>query len=298
MEPAAVHIEGFTKRFGARAAVEDLSLEVPRGSVFGLLGRNGAGKSTTIKTMLNLLQPTAGRISVLGLDSVAGSLEVRRRVGYLPESPEYYAWMTVGEIVGFNAAFFRSWDATYAASLLERLDLPRDRKMRELSRGMQAKVGLAMALGSHPELLVLDDPTSGLDAVVRREFLEAVIGDVQAGGGTVFFSTHLIHEMERVADEVAILHQGRLAARAPLEELKRTTRQLRVVFPDSVPEGFSVPGMIRSQVNAHHALITVTGFHEGLPAEILGSGAESVEIIDLSLEEIFVETVKGGSADG
>ncbi len=294
MESAAIEIERFTKRFGRNVAVEDLTLSVPRGSVFGLLGQNGAGKSTTIRTLLNLLQPTAGRLTVLGHDSIAGSVAVRQRVGYLPEQPNYYPWMTVDEVLGFNAAFYDRWDATLAADLMARLELPRDRKLRSLSRGMQAKVGLMLALGSRPDLLILDDPTSGLDAVVRHEFLEAMIANVQAEGGTVFFSTHLLHEMERIADEVAILHEGRLVVRDTLERLKARSRRLRAVFPGVVPERLDLPGLLRVERNAHHATLTVTGFDESTRAALLQTGAESVEVLDLSLEEIFVETVKGG----
>ena len=295
METAAIVIEGFTKRYGARDAVHDLSLQVPAGCIFGLLGRNGAGKSTTIKSLLNLVRPTAGRLRVLGLDSAADSVAIRGRVGYLPEEPCYYPWMTVSEIVAFNAAFYDTWDASLAASLLERLELPRERRLKELSRGTQAKVGLAMALAPRPELLILDDPTSGLDPVVRREFLEAVIANVQAEGGTVFFSTHLLHEMERVADEVAILHEGRLLVRASLETLKKSTRQIRVVYPETVPQTFPLPGLLRVDRNSHQAVLTVSAFDESMPATLRGHGAESVEVIDLSLEEIFVETVKGGA---
>jgi len=294
MEPAAILIEGFTKRYGRNTAVDDLSLSVPRGSVFGLLGRNGAGKSTTIKTLLNLVQPTAGRLTVLGHDSIAGSVALKQRVGYLPEQPDTYPWMTVEELLSFNAAFYDRWDGSLAADLMTRLELPRDRKLRTLSRGMQAKVGLMLALGSRPDLLILDDPTSGLDAVVRHEFLEAMIANVQAEGGTVFFSTHLLHEMERIADEVAILHEGRLMVRDGLEKLKRNTRKLRAVYPGPVPESLTLPGLVRLERNAHHATLTVTGFDESIRAALLGTGAESVEVIDLSLEEIFVETVKGG----
>jgi ABC-2 type transport system ATP-binding protein len=293
MEPAAIVIEHFTKRYGAREAIHDLSLEVPSGTIFGLLGQNGAGKSTTIKTLLNLLQPTAGRLAVLGLDCAADSVAVKQRVGYLPEEPAYYGWMTVAEIIGFNAAFYAKWDAALADSLLTRLELPRERRVRELSRGMQAKVGLAMALASRPELLILDDPTSGLDPVVRHEFLEAMIANVQAEGGTVFFSTHLLHEMERVADEVAILHEGRLRVRASLDDLKSGTRKLRAVYPGAVPQAFPLPNLLRVERNTHQVMLTVTGFDPAMPAALRDAGAESVEVIDLSLEEIFVETVKG-----
>ncbi len=293
MESPAIVIEQFTKRFGRRTAVEELSLEVPRGSIFGFLGQNGAGKTTTIRTLLNLLQPTSGRLQVLGHDSMAESVPLRRRVGYLPEEPSYYPWMTVQEILDFNAPFYPTWDPQLAGDLLARLELPRDRRLRDLSRGMQAKAGLILALAPRPELLILDDPTSGLDPVVRHEFLEAVINNVQAEGGTVFFSTHLLHEMERVADEVAILHHGRLRVRASLEQLKAQVKKIRAVYPDQVPQAFPLPDLLRVDRNTHQVLLTVAAYRPDFPEALRNAGAESVEVIDLSLEEIFVETVKG-----
>ena len=292
----AILIDRFTKSYGTRDAVHDLTLSVPRGSIFGLLGQNGAGKTTTIRTLLNLLQPTSGHLSVLGHDSLAATLDVRRRVGYLPEEPGYYSWMTVDQIIRFNSAFYPSWDATLAARLVKELELPGSRRLKALSRGMQAKVGLVMALAPRPDLLILDDPTSGLDPVVRREFLEAVIANVQAEGGTVFFSTHLLHEMERVADEVAIMHEGRLRLRSSLDDLKRAWKKLRVVYPQSLPDRFPINGMVRSERNHHQAILTVESFDDAMPRALQSAGAESVEVIDLSLEEIFVETVKGGAA--
>jgi len=294
MSSKGIVIENFTKRFGKVVAVDDLSLEVPEGSIFGLLGQNGAGKTTTIQTLLNLLQPTAGRLSVLGFDSVKDSLELRRRVGYLPEEPTYYGWMTVDEIIGFNAAFYPTWDDDLAEKLLEQLGLPRDRKLRDLSRGMQAKVGLVMALGARPEVLILDDPTSGLDAVVRREFLEAMINNVQSEGGTVFFSSHLIHEMERVVDEVALIHEGKLRMRASLEQLKLDFKKIRAVYPGVVPDTFPIDSLVRTELEAHQALLTVSSYDKAMDAALREAGAESTEVLDLSLEEIFVETVKGG----
>ena len=293
MSIPAIRIESFTKRYGKVTAVKDLSLEVPKGSIFGLLGQNGAGKTTTIRTLLNLLQPTEGKLEVLGLDSVRGSLEIRRRIGYLPEEPTYYTWMTVDEIVGFNAAFYPTWDEVLADKLLDDLALPRDRKLGSLSRGMQAKVGLVMALGPRPELLILDDPTSGLDPVVRREFLEAMIANVQSEGGTVFFSTHLLHEMERVADEVAIIHDGTLRLRGSLDSVKMDFKKLRAIYPNVVPETFPFNGIVRIERNAHQALLTVEKYDPAMDEALHGSGAETVEVLDLSLEEIFVETVKG-----
>ncbi|PYQ10254.1 MAG: ABC transporter ATP-binding protein [Acidobacteria bacterium] len=293
MTQSVIVMERFTKHYGDRTAVEELSLQVPAGSVFGFLGQNGAGKTTTIRALLNLIRPTSGRLSVVGLDSVSDSVALRRRVGYLPEQPEYYPWMSVDEILRFNASFYPSWDRDLEKRLVDQLGLPRERKLRELSRGMQAKVGLVLSLGSRPDVLILDDPTSGLDAVVRREFLEAMIANVHAEGGTVFFSTQLLHEVERVADEVAVLHEGRLRLRSNLEELKATYKRLRAVYPDQIPESFPVPGLVRAERNAHYALLTVEGFTPDLPARLAENGAAAVEVLDLSLEEIFIEVVKG-----
>lgn len=296
MSVPAISIHNFTKRYGKVTAVDNLSLDVPKGSIFGLLGQNGAGKTTTIRTMLNLLQPTEGSVEVLGLDSVRDSLDIRKRIGYLPEEPGYYTWMTVDEIIGFNAAFYPTWDHDLADKLLDDLDLPRDRKLGSLSRGMQAKVGLVMALGQRPELLILDDPTAGLDPVVRQEFLEAMISNVQSEGGTVFFSTHLLHEMERVADEVAMIHNGSLRLRGSLEGIKRDFKKLRAVYPNVVPETFPFEGIVRTEVNHHQALLTIAKYDPAMDDALMGNGAESVEVLDLSLEEIFVETVKGDRA--
>ncbi len=295
MSAHAIVIDHFTRRFGSRKAVDDLCLEVPRGSIFGLLGRNGAGKSTTIKTLLNLVQPTSGRLSILGLDSRADSVAVRRRVGYVPEEPAYYAWMTVEEILRFNGSFYPSWDPRLVETLMHRLELPSQGKLRTLSLGTRAKVGLVMALGCRPELLILDDPTSGLDPVVRREFLQTIIETVQGDGGTVFFSSQMLHEMERIADEVAILHEGRLLLRASLEGLKASCKQVRVVYPERVPKSFSLPGLIRIERGAHEAILTMTSYEPGVEQQLLAQGAESARAEDLTLEEIFVETVKGGA---
>lgn len=296
MNEPAIHFEGFTKRYGRRVAVDALSLQVARGRVCGLLGQNGAGKTTTIRCMLDLLRPSAGSITVLGHDSVRDSVRLRSKVGYLPEDPTYYTWMKVAEIVAFNAGFFSSWDQALADTLIDRLELPRQRRMGELSRGMQAKVGLVMALAQRPELLLLDDPTSGLDPLARRDFLEAMIANVQAEGGTVFFSSHLIHELEQFADEVAILHHGRLRLRGSIEKLKSSRKRVRVVYPGPEPPGFVLPGVSVAEAHAHHAVLSVVDFDTAMPAALRAAGAESVEVIDLDLEEIFIDIVKGNGS--
>lgn len=230
-EGCAIRIEGLTVRYRGRPAVDDLSLVVPTGSVFGLLGENGAGKSTTIKSLLGLIAPNAGRLEVLGLAPRKQGEQVRRQVGYVPEAPVLYDWMTVAEI-GWFASGFRpeapggpeGTQSRYAA-LINGFGLPADRKIRALSKGMRAKVGLALALAPDPGLLILDEPTSGLDLLVRREFLESMV-DLAGNGRTVLLSSHQVAEVERVASHVALLHKGKLLLAEPLDELKSRTFRL------------------------------------------------------------------------
>ena len=242
-EPCAIRVEGLTKRYKKRLALDRVGFEVPNGSVFGLLGENGAGKSTTIKSILGLIEPDGGRVETLGLDPSKRGLEVRRRVGYVPEVPGLYDWMTVAEIGWFAAGFHprqpSGWEE-YQRKYLELVkgfDLPTKLKIKALSKGMRAKVGLALALASEPGLLVLDEPTSGLDALVRREFLESMV-DLAGEGRTVFLSSHQIGEVERVASHVALIHQGKLVLAEPLDALKARTFALKFTLgdPNLVPE--------------------------------------------------------------
>ncbi len=216
---AVIRLEHVVKRYGDVLALSDVSLEVPPGVVFALLGENGAGKSTAIRILLGLEEPDAGRAKVLGLDSRRQSLEIRRSVGYVSERPTLYEWMTVDEIGWFTAGFYADGFLPRYRALVQQYQLPPQKKLKALSKGMRAKVALALALGHDPDLLVLDEPTSGLDTLVRREFLESMV-DRAATGKTVFLSSHQIHEVERVADFVAILHGGELVVVERLEQLK------------------------------------------------------------------------------
>ena len=291
--PSAIEIRGLTMNYGPVVAVDGIDLAVAPGSVFGFLGQNGAGKTTTIRALMGLLAPTAGEVRVLGLDPRRDAVGICRRVGYMPERPEIYPWMTVAETFWFNAAFFPRWDAALAESLRRRLELPTDRRIRDLSRGTQAKVALAVALAPRPQMLILDDPTSGLDTLVRYELMEEIIANLQAEGGTVFFSTHLLHEVERVADEVAILHEGRMIARDDLESLKARVKKVRVLVDGDGPvDEQAVDGLLRVETQPHHAVLTVERFSAETPAHLQGNGLTVVEVVDLGLEEIFVELVR------
>jgi len=220
-----------SKHFGRVAALDRVSLTGQPGQVFALLGENGAGKTTAIRILLGLLQPDAGRATVLGMESTLQGEEIRRRVGYVPDRPTLYEWMTVGEIGWFASGFYPSGYLAKYREMVAQYRLPEDRRVRDLSKGMQAKVSLALAMAHEPPLLVLDEPTSGLDPLVRREFLEGMV-DVAATGRTVLLSSHQMNEVERVADVVAILREGTLVLCAPLQELKEQVRELTVTEHD------------------------------------------------------------------
>lgn len=218
MDPV-IKLDNVSCQFGATRAVDQVSFEVPPGVVFALLGENGAGKTTTIRMMLGLQAPGGGSLQVLGRDSGGAGTEIRRQTGYVPEQPALYEWMTVAEIGWFTAGFYPDGFEDHYRKLVKQFELPLDRKIRQLSKGMRAKVSLSLAMAHQPGLLILDEPTSGLDTLVRRQFLESMV-DVAADGHTVFLSSHQIPEVERVADIVAIMHQGRLLVCEPLEQLK------------------------------------------------------------------------------
>lgn len=231
----AITVEHVSKSFGRNRVLDDVSLAVPTGVVFALLGENGAGKSTLIRGLLGYHRFQSGKIRVCGFDPQQQPLDVRRAVGYVSDAPGMYEWMTVAQ-AGWYASGFYFYSNEFLVrydQLIRDFQLPTDAKIRNLSKGMRAKVALSLALAFDPQLLILDEPTSGLDPLVRRSFLESMI-DRAAAGQTVFLSSHQIHEVERVADWVAILHQGRLQVVAPIEELKRDIRLLGYSLRDSL----------------------------------------------------------------
>ena len=188
MAEAVIQTEGFTRRYGSTVAVDGLTLTVDRGQVFGFLGRNGAGKTTTIKTLLGLLRPTSGSVRVLGLDPVADGVELRQRIGYVSETPQLYPWMRVREMVRFTGSFYDRWNDGHIAGLLGQFGLDPERRVKNLSRGMGAQLALVLAMGHEPELLILDEPATGLDVLVRRDFLESIVQVIQQEGRTVMLS--------------------------------------------------------------------------------------------------------------
>ncbi len=287
-----IRVDGVSKRYGKDVALQDVSLEVPPGVVFALLGENGAGKSTVIRILLGLTEPDQGTAEVLNHDSTNEGEAIRRRVGYVPERPTLYDWMSVQEIGWFTAGFYENGYLDRYRDLIGQFALAPEKKLRSLSKGMRAKVSLALALALDPALLVMDEPTSGLDTMVRREFLESMV-DRAAEGKTVLLASHQIHEVERVADMVAIVHEGRLVLVERLDQLKAEVREVIVTLkPDAEPP--MPEGLIDREFRGRQCRMLVRQREDAI-LEDFGQhpSALEVEVRTPSLEEIFVGYVAG-----
>lgn len=230
MSDFAIETAGLTRYFGTQKAVDSLTLAVPRGSVYAFLGRNGSGKTTTIRMLLGFLRPTRGSATVLGQDSRRLTPATRGRIGYMAENHPLHDWMTVDQEARFAAAFHAGWDWALFRSIIGHFGLSPDARVRALSRGQRAGLSLAITLAPQPELLILDDPAIGLDPVARRSLLEAVLQATRDSGRTVLFSSHLLDDVERVADYAAVLDGSQLRVAGPIEELTSAMRQYRISF--------------------------------------------------------------------
>lgn len=219
-----IEVTALTRRFDSRTALDSVSLSIPRGAVYGLVGANGAGKTTLIKHILGLLRAQSGSVRVFGLDPVADPVGVLSRIGYLSEENDLPGWMRIDELIGYSRAFYPGWDDDYAEELSSSFALEPAAKVKTLSKGQKARVGLLIALAYRPDLLVLDEPSSGLDPIVRRDILGAIIRTIADEGRTVLFSSHLLEEVEQVADHVTMIDKGRIVLSAPLEVIRETHR--------------------------------------------------------------------------
>jgi len=286
-----IEVTGLSRRFGSTLAADNVTLRVPRGAVFGLVGENGAGKTTLIKHLLGLLQAQSGSVRVFGRDPVADPAAVLGRLGYLSEQRDLPSWMRVGELMRYTAAFYPRWDAAYAEELCTQFGLLRDAKISSLSRGQEARAGLLAALGHRPELLILDEPSSGLDPVVRRDILEAIIRTVADEGRTVLFSSHLLDEVERVCDHLALMAAGRMVLCGPLDEIKAAHHQLVLRFGTSLDRPPRLAGALHVSGQGQEWTVLCNGARSELVAAAERLGARVVEERCPSLDEIFVARV-------
>jgi len=287
-----VDIRNLTRRFGSKAALDDVTFTVPQGCVFGLIGENGAGKTTLIKHILGLLKAQQGNVRVFGLDPVASPTAVLARIGYLSEQSDLPSWMTIGELMRYTRAFYPTWDQAYSETLIHDFDLESNLAIKRLSKGQRARAGLLLALSYRPDLLLLDEPSSGLDPIVRRDIVGAIIRTIADEGRTVVFSSHMLGEVERVADYVAMMKGGKIILCDRLDSIKdshyRATFQLHdaSATPPYFDKALSWEGVGREW----------SALCEGslVNAEI-AAGAMDAKIVEHSpatLDDIFVARIK------
>jgi ABC-2 type transport system ATP-binding protein len=286
-----IDVRGLRRRFGNKVALDGVSLAVPRGSVFGLVGVNGAGKTTLIKHILGLLKAQEGSVRVFGRNPVAEPVDVLGRIGYLGEEGDLPGWMRVDELIRYTRAFYPNWDDGYAAELQQSFALDLSARVKTLSKGQKARAGLLAALAYRPELLLLDEPSSGLDPIVRRDILGAIIRTIASEGRTVLFSSHLLEEVERVSNYVALIHQGRIVFSGALDDIKATHRRVTLRFTEPRSGPPALPGVVSWEGAGREW----TAFCDARPATmqeaVTGAGGRVVDERVPSLDEIFLARV-------
>jgi ABC-2 type transport system ATP-binding protein len=290
----AIELQHLTRRFGNKTVVNDLSMTIAPGSTFGFIGLNGAGKTTTIRMIVGLLAPNSGTIRVADHDVPSQRDRIKWKIGYVPDRPNVYSWMRVGEAISFCKSFYLRWNDDYVAELLRTFQLDLTKRVKHLSKGMAAKLQLLLALGHEPEILILDEPMSGLDPLVREEFLKGLIAAVAERKQTVLFSSHTLSDVQRLADSIGLLHEGRLLVHSPIDQLLEKTKRIRAVLKDSAKPGEIPPGVLLQKVTGREWMLTVENFSRP-QVEFLRekNSIESVEVQDLSLDDVFKDYVKG-----
>lgn len=280
-------IRGLSKSFGRQTVFSDLTLSLEPGKVYGLLGKNGEGKTTLTRILLGVIPADKGEVFYKAQKITFNSASYKREVGYIPEDSFFFGWMKVGELLDFNSSFYPRWDGRRADEFLERFSLDKRTRVRALSRGMKLKLEMVVALAARPELLILDDPTSGLDVPTRYDFLEGIVRELADAGTTVFFSTHLVHELERIVEHVFILDRGRLILDQNYQALKDSVRRLRLSFESPPPADIAIEGILAEHRDGRRAELVVYPWTEEKAKGVETLSASHQEIEALSLEDIF-----------
>ena len=292
MTDTAIEIKDLHFSYGRKKVLTGVNLDVPSGSIFGFLGRNGAGKTTTIKTLLGLQKPRAGTCSINGMDSFADALEVRKRIGYMAEDQQMYGWMRVGQIINWVAGFYPNWDMKFTDELADILRLTKNTKVKALSKGQNSSLALLLALGHHPELVILDDPTLGLDPIARKDFLRHVIDLLQSNGVTVFFSSHLLYEIEPVADHIAILDDGVIRKTGKTEDLRDGVRKF-LLNPKPEADFSDITGLLDVMHSGDSVSVTIEDCDDAKRSQLQGQSRNGMTETALNLDEIFEAYVIG-----
>ncbi len=288
-----IRTERLTKYYGGSKVVDHLDLRIPRGIVYGLLGRNGAGKSTTLKMLTGMVRPDYGRIELLGEDVQTLSPATRARIAYLAEGHPLYTGMTIRQAVAFTASFYPNADRQLVEMILDHFALSPKAKIGRLSKGQRAQVSLALAMAPDPELLILDDPTLGLDTNVRRDFLESMIQIIQRRGRTILFSSHVLGDVERVADRVGVIIDGVLRVDCPAEQFKSSVRKVVAEFGGVPPKVPSCPGLLSDWCVGTRRELVFVGYGPRQRAIVEALSPRRVEILEMNLEDAFIEYTRG-----
>jgi ABC-2 type transport system ATP-binding protein len=290
----AIVTDGLTKHYGKRCVVDQLSLRVPTGTVYGLLGKNGAGKSTTIKMLMGLVKPGYGSVELLGHKINELPTPVRSRIAYLAEGHPLYSWMTVAESVRFARAFYpEHWNDRLVAQVLDHFEIPLGTKLRRLSNGQRANVALSLAIAPDPDLLILDDPTLGLDTVARWDFLMSLIHLVARQGRTILFSSHILQDVERVADRIGVLVDGVLRVDCPTEHFKESVTKVVLEFAGRPPAFPGCPGLVQAWAVGHRLELIIVHFGPEARAVIESMSPLAWDKVGLNLEDAFVNYTRG-----
>jgi len=296
----AILVDHLTVNYGSQCVLRDLSLEVPVGTIFGFLGRNGAGKTTTIKTLLGIRRPTAGKVEVLGYDVVRQHIEVCSHVGYVSETHNLYDYLNITQMCAFCRDTSRRWKQNIVDTYLDLFALPRTQKIKQFSKGMKTQLALSLAMGSEPDILILDEPTADLDPIARELFLHTLIGDIAAAGKTVFFSSHILSDIEAVADHVAVIEGGRIVLSAELDELRETHKILRLTYPEGLPPAEleylqSLPHVSQAKQEGQVVQLHTTGMVNELVSLIKERlyPPHDIETLHTDLGSVLLEYIKG-----
>jgi len=289
MNNLALNIKNISKSFGTKTILDQLSLSVPKGSVFGLLGKNGAGKTTLIKCALGLMKPQSGEITVLSDNPWIFREATKEKLGYVPQTERLYPWLTVRQLIHYTASFYSHWNEDLVNGLITDWELNPEDRVGLLSEGQAQKLSIILALGHEPELLVFDEPVASLDPAARRQFLKTILQIVSDKKVTVFFSTHITSDLERVADRVAVLKNGKIDFCGELDDLKDAVKRLRIPKIDQLPDRMTINGLIYCEEEPDGLIIAVRDFREEMKRHIENTWNVTVEVEDLNLEEIFLE---------
>lgn len=286
-----LRVENLSKSFGRKKVLQDFAMSVKKGKVYGFLGKNGEGKTTLIRTIMGVIPPDRGAIFYKDKKITFSDTSYKKEIGYIPEESIFFSWMTIKELLNFNASFCPAWDAKEAERYSERFSLDRKTRIKNLSRGMKLKLGLVVALASRPEFLILDDPTSGLDVPTRQDFLRNIIEEILGRGTTILFSTHLVHELEGIIDHLSILHERHLVLDDDFERVKKSVKRVSLTFDKSFPDKIDMEGVLKEQKNKNHGEIVVYPWNEEKKEKLKALSPSHMEIESLTLEEIFVSFV-------